>query len=132
MEQNTDRPHDFVFNFIYQPPFLKNSESRLGKIAGDWQVSGIYRWTSGRPQGVGFSIPGIGNANLTGSATGEPGARVRLTCDPGAGYGADPYAQFNTSCFAPPQPGSDGAESARFFMRQPPINNIDVSLSKIF
>ncbi len=55
-----------------------------------------------------------------------------LTCDPGKGYGSDPYAQFNTGCFAPPQPGSDGAESARFFMDAPPINNLDMSLSKTF
>jgi hypothetical protein len=129
---STDRPHNFVFNFIYQLPFLKDSDSVLGRIAGDWQVSGIYRWTSGRPQGVGFSIPGIGASNLTGSADGNPNARIVLTCDPGVGYGSDEYRQFNTSCFAPPQPGSDGAESARFFLRQPPINNLDLSLSKIF
>ena len=129
---STDRPHNFVANFVYQLPFLKNSESVLGKVVGDWQLSGIYRWTSGTPQGVGFSVPGIGNQHLTGSADGNPGARIVLTCDPGAGYGGDPFAQFNTACFAPPQPGSDGAESARFFMRRSPINNVDLSLSKIF
>jgi hypothetical protein len=129
---NTDRPHNFVTNFVYQLPFLKNSDSVLAKIAGDWQLSGVYRWTSGRPQGVGFQIPNINNSNLTGSSDGNPGARIVLTCDPGQGYSSNPYAQFNTSCFAPPQPGSDGAESARFFMRQPPINNLDASLSKIF
>jgi hypothetical protein len=74
----------------------------------------------------------ITNQNLTGSSDGNPGARIVLLCDPGKGYSGDPYAQFNTSCFAQPQPGSDGAESARFFMRQPPINNLDASLSKIF
>ena len=37
---------------------------------------------------------------------------------------------MNTACFAPPQPGSDGAESARFFVRAPPINNLDLSISK--
>ena len=129
---DTDRPHNFVANFIYQLPFLKDGDSVVSRIAGDWQVSGIYRWTSGRPQGVGFNIPGIGAANLTGSADGNPNARIVLTCDPGSGYSDDPYAQFNTGCFAPPQPGSDGAESARFFLRQPPINNIDLSLSKAF
>jgi hypothetical protein len=129
---NTDRPHNFVTNFVYQLPFLKNSESVLGRIAGDWQLSGVYRWTSGRPQGIGYTIPNINNSNLTGSSDGNPGARIVLTCDPGAGYGSDPYRQFNTGCFAPPQPGSDGAESARFFVRQPPINNFDASLSKVF
>ena len=113
-------------NFIYQLPFLKNSDSVMGKIAGDWQLSGVYRWTSGRPQGVGFSIPNINNSNLTGSADGNPGARIVLTCDPGVGLWRATRTRSSTpACFAPPQPGSDGAESARFFLRQPPINNLD-------
>jgi hypothetical protein len=127
-----DRPHNFVFNAIYQLPFLKDQDTVVAKLAGGWQVAGVYRWTSGRPRNVGFSIPGINNANLTGSADGNPGARIVLTCDPGSGYGSDPYVQFNTGCFAPPQPGSDGAESARFFLRDAPTNNIDMTVSKIF
>ncbi len=127
---DTDRPHNFVANFIYQLPY--KGQSVLGKIAGDWQLSGIYRFTSGNPQGVGYSISGINQANLTGSADGNPSARIVLACDPGVGYTGNPAAQFDTSCFRQPQPGSDGAESARFFMRRSPINNLDLSLSKIF
>ena len=41
----------------------------------EWQISGVYRWTSGRPYGVGFSIPGIGAPNLTGT-DGNPNARI--------------------------------------------------------
>ena len=104
----------------------------IGRIFGDWQLSGVYRWTSGNPQGVGHNIADISSSHLTGSADGNPAARIVLTCDPGAGYGDDPYQQFNTACFSQPQPGSDGAESARFFMRRSPINNLDLSLSKIF
>ncbi len=124
-----DRPHNFVTNFVYQTPEVTQSWMRL--LANNWQISGVYRWTSGRPYGVGWNIPGIGNANLIGN-DGNPGARVALTCDPGRGWSGDPYQQFDTSCFAPPQPGSDGAESARFFVRNPPINNLDLSLSKTF
>ncbi len=125
-----DRPHNFVLNFIYQTP--KVADGALGVLANNWQISGVYRWTSGRPYGVSYSIPGIGAANLTGN-DGNPGARVRLTCDPGKGSSNDPYKQIaNTSCFAPPQPGSDGAESARFFVWAPAINNLDMSISKSF
>ncbi len=124
----TDRPHNFVMNFVYQTPEVTQNWS--GLLINNWQVSGVYRWTSGRPYGVGYNIPGIGSINLTGTDT--PGARIVLTCDPGSGSGGDPYRQFNTSCFAPPQPGSDGAESARFFLNAPPINNLDMSLSKTF
>src|SRR6476620_2957884 len=91
-------------------------------------LSGAYRWTSGRPYGVGFQIPGVDARNLTG--TDNPNARIVLTCDPGKGYSDDPYRQLNTSCFAPPHPGSDGAESARFFVRTAPLNNLDLSVSK--
>ena len=127
---NYDRPHNFVVNFIYQTPTLASGRA-LGLLANDWQISGVYRWTSGRPYGVGFRIPDIGNANLVGN-DGNPGARIVLTCDPGRGWSDDPYQQLDTACFAPPQPGSDGAESARFFVRAPPINNLDLSLSKNF
>jgi hypothetical protein len=125
-----DRPHNFVVNFIYQTP--KVADGALGVIANNWQISGVYRWTSGRPYGVGYSIPGVSNTNLVGN-DGNPGARVRLTCDPGKGWSGDPYKQIgNVNCFAPPQPGSDGAESARFFLYNPPINNLDMSISKSF
>jgi len=127
---NYDRPHNTVLNFIYQTPTVTSGKA-LGVLANDWQLSGVYRWTSGRPYGVGYNIPGIGAANLTGN-DGNPGARIVLTCDPGRGWSGDPYKQLDTSCFAPPQPGSDGAESARFFVRAPPINNLDLSISKAF
>ena len=127
---NYDRPHNFVVNFIYQTP--KVASGVLGVLANDWQISGVYRWTSGRPYAVNFSIPGVGNANLVGN-DGNPPARVVLTCDPGSGWSGDPYQQIgNTACFAPPQPGSDGSESPRFFVRNPPINNLDLSISKRF
>jgi hypothetical protein len=125
-----DRPHNVVVNFIYQTPTVTTSKA-LGILANEWQLSGVYRWTSGRPYGVGYSIPDIGAANLTGT-DGNPNARIVLTCDPGGGSSGDPYKQLDTSCFAPPQPGSDGNESARFFVRAPPTNNLDFSLSKNF
>jgi hypothetical protein len=123
-----DRPHNFVLNFIYQTP--KVASGVLGVLANEWQVSGIYRWSSGRPYAINWSIPGIGSNNLTGGTDVTP--RVVLTCDPGSGWSGDPYAQIDTACFAPPQVGSRGDESARFFLHGPPINNVDLSVSKSF
>jgi hypothetical protein len=124
-----DRTHNFTINAIWQTP--RATERRgLGMLANDWQISGVYRWTSGRPYTVNFSIPGIGAANLTGT-DGNPNARIALTCDPGRGYSGDQYQQFtNTSCFAPPQPGSKGDETPRYFARNPPLNNLDLSVAK--
>jgi hypothetical protein len=126
---NYDRPHNFVTNFIYQVPNKANGP--LGLAINDWQISGVYRWTSGLPYSVGYSIPGVGNANLTGN-DGFPAARIVLTCDPGPGYSGDVYKQLDTACVAPPQPGSIGGESSRYFARYAPINNLDLSLSKAF
>jgi hypothetical protein len=123
-----DRPHNFVVNFVYQTP--KVAKGALGLLANEWQISGIYRWTSGRPYGIGWSIPGIGSNNLTGGTDVTP--RVVLTCDPGSGSSGDPYKQIDISCFAPPQVNSKGDESARFFLHAPPINNLDMSISKSF
>jgi hypothetical protein len=125
-----DRPHNVVVNAIYQLPKL--ADGALGFLINNWQVSGVFRWTSGRPYGVGYSIPGINQTNLVGN-DGNPGARVVLTCNPGGGSSSDPYRQIgNVNCFAPPQPGSDGSESARFFLWAPATNNLDMSLSKTF
>jgi hypothetical protein len=123
-----DRPQNFVVNFIYQTP--RKAKGALGVIVNDWQISGVYRWSSGIPYAINYSIPGIGNANLSG--TSNPAARVVLTCDPGSGSSSDPYKQLNTACFGPPQPGSVGLESARFFVHGPATNNLDLSLSKAF
>jgi hypothetical protein len=120
-----DRPHNVVVSFVYQIPSV--SRPILSALANNWQVSGVYRWMSGAPYGVNFSIPGITAANLTGS---DQGARVALTGDPGRGWSNDPYRQLNASAFAPPQPGSVGLESARTFLHGPPTNNLDLSLSK--
>ena len=128
---NYDRTHNFTVNAIYQTPTVTSNKG-LGLLTNDWQLSGVYRWTSGRPNAIGFSIPGIGAANLTGT-DGNPNARIALTCDPGIGYSSDPYKQFaHPECFAPPQPGSNGNETPRFFARNPPLNNLDLSVSKNF
>jgi hypothetical protein len=125
-----DRPNNFVINLVYQTPKLTDNWA-LGLLTNNWQISGIYRWMSGTPYTLNFSIPNIGAAQLTGS-DGNNNARVVVTCDPGKGWSSDPYKQFDTSCFAPPQPGSDGTESPRYFLHGPPINNLDFSLSKAF
>jgi hypothetical protein len=123
-----DRPHNFVVNLVYQTP--KVASGPLGILANNWQISGIYRFMSGVPYAVNFSVPGYGSVNFTGSP--DIPARVVVTGDPGKGSTSDPYRMINTSAFAPPTTGSDGAESARYFLHNPPTNNLDFSLSKAF
>jgi hypothetical protein len=122
---NYDRPHNFVVNFIYRTP--KVADGAAGILLNDWQLSGVYQWLSGTPYGIGYSIPGISNTNITGS---DEGARVYVNCDPGKGSSSDPYNQIDGTCFGPPQPGSVGGESARYFLHNPAFNNLNLSVSK--
>jgi hypothetical protein len=107
------------------PKFIDNGVAAV--LVNDWQISGVYRWNSGRPYSIGATVSGF---DLTGGT--NVGARPVLTCDPGSGSSSDPYRQFNTGCFQAPSMGSKGDESARYFMHMPAINNVDMSLSKSF
>jgi hypothetical protein len=123
-----DRPQNLVANFVYQTP--KVAKGALGLLANEWQISGIYRLTSGTPYAINWSVPGYNSTNITGGT--DWTARVVLTCDPGKGSSSDPYKQIDTSCFAPPTVGGNGYESSRYFLHAPPINQLDLSLSKGF
>lgn len=46
---NIDLRHAWSLNFIWEVPWLRNQPGILGKALGGWEISGIYRWTSGRP-----------------------------------------------------------------------------------
>ena len=120
-----DATHVMVTSVVYQTPRVANGA--LGLLTNDWQISGNYRWMSGTPYYVSYLIPGISNINLTGS---DQPARIVITGDPGSGHGSDPYQLFNTSAFAAPSAGSNGLESPLYYLRMPPINNLDLSVSK--
>jgi hypothetical protein len=124
----SDQPHNFVANFVYQTP--KFAKGALGAIANGWQISGIFRYASGYPYAINYKFTdGTGSNVITGSGQ---GGRIVLVGDPGPGWSSDPYAQVNQAAFAPPQPGSIGIESSQFFLHSAPIQNLDLSLSKSF
>ena len=123
-----DRPHNFVLNFIYQTP--KVADGVLGVLANDWQISGIYRYSSGRPYAVSFSIPGIGNANLS-----APTTPTRASWSPATR--ATARAAIRTSS-STPRASRRRSRAATATSRRgssctgPPTNNLDMSLSKVF
>jgi hypothetical protein len=124
----SDQPHNFVANFVYQTP--KFAKGAMGAIANGWQISGVLRYASGYPYQINYGFrDGTGNNVITGS---NEGARVRVVGDPGSGWSSDPYKQLNQAAFAPPQPGSIGTESSLYFVRTAPVKNLDLSLSKSF
>jgi hypothetical protein len=126
-----DRPHRFVFNYVWDLPSPK-TEHTIGKIAKGWQVSGVattqsghrlalYDANSGSIYGV-FSnfaqfCPGMTRANIatSGSVTG------RLN------------NYFNPSTFCSPPAIGDGFDFGnvgRGLVGGPGQNNYDISLSK--
>ena len=59
-----DRPHRFVFSYLYELPFLKNQPGVLGRVLGGWQLSGITTFESGVPLTItnGVDADGLGGA----------------------------------------------------------------------
>jgi hypothetical protein len=98
-------------------------------IVNDWQVSGVWRGSTGGAYAVGFNYQsGGGNVNLTGSP--NYGARVLVVGDPGGGCGDDVHRQFNTSAFAGPAPGSVGLESGTGYLRGCFVSALDLSIRR--
>jgi hypothetical protein len=128
--QDFDRPHNLSVNWVYELPKATDNNA-LGYVLNNWQVSGIYRYQTGAPYNIAFSIPGLSAYTLTGTQNIE-GARIVVKGDPGSGHSNDPFRQFDATAFTTPGVGSLGLESGRNFLYRAPINNWDISLAKRF
>ena len=124
-----DRRQNFVANFVYAIPRMFQHSRFAHAVVDGWQVSGVVRMVTGDPFTPGFSIGGVGSAQLTGSNT--EGARIALIGNPFTGS-SDPYNRINAAAFAAPMPGSLGLESGLDFLTNPGIQNVDLSLEKNF
>lgn len=51
-----DRPHRVIISGIWELPFARRSRGLLNRVAGGWQVQGIYQGQSGPPIGFGNII----------------------------------------------------------------------------
>jgi hypothetical protein len=125
-----DRRHVFVTNFVWDLPRV-GRRGVVGGVLNDWQLSGVYRWHTGEPYTISYTVPGTSAYTLTGTQQIE-GARVVITGDPGTGHTNDPYRMFNASAFTAPRPGSIGLESGVNYMNRAPVNNLDLSLARRF
>src|SRR5262249_254166 len=97
--------HILKANFVWKLPGLHPADGparRIGNVVNDWQLSGIWRGTTGTGYTVGLSYQsGGGSINLTGSP--DYPARVRLVGNQGSGCSSrDATRQFNTAAFAGP------------------------------
>ena len=124
-----DRRHNFALNYVYDLPTLREKSAVTRAILGGWQISGVTRFLSGTPYGIGYSITGVSQQNITGSTT--EGARVYLLGNPDT-HSTNPYNRLNAAMVAPPRVGSVGLESGVNYLIGPGINNWDISLQKQF
>jgi len=125
-----DRTHAFVATYVYELPRLGsrwgNNWLTRGLLDG-WQFSGITSLISGNPFELGVGVGGINvNQRITGSWTEPP--RYRLKGDPAAGPNG---LLINPDAFIIPEIGSLGL-GERTYLRNPGINNTDLSLFKNF
>ncbi|MEP6716555.1 MAG: TonB-dependent receptor plug domain-containing protein, partial [Terriglobia bacterium] len=123
----SDQTHNVVINYTYDlPKASKLRDNRFVRFAGDgWTLAGISQFVSGTPASISFST--VQGTDLTGGGDGQ---RVMVVGDPNAN-GSTFSAWFNPAAFALP-PGSSTGNASKNSVRNPGVNNNDMTLSKRF
>lgn len=123
-----DRTHILNINYIWDLPKApwKNAPARF--VLNDWQLSGITRFVSGQPLGIGLST--TTNIDISGTPSLSP--RVVVTGNPVLPKGERTFSRnFRTEVFRLPAIGTAG-NAAKTVLRGPGINNWDMALFKTF
>lgn len=84
-----DRPHRWVFSYVYELPWMKQQKNVLGYIVGGWQLSGLTAYESGNPFTVtnGQDSDGLeGNDRPNFNPQGRAGVRARPDAASPTGY----------------------------------------------
>lgn len=125
-----DRTHIFVANYVYNLPKVAHylgDNWLLKGILDNWQISGISQFVSGSPFELGIGITGVNaGQRITGSYT--EGPRFYLRSNPRGGPNG---LLIDPNAFVLPKIG-DIAPWPRTYLRNPGINNHDISLFKNF
>ncbi len=126
---NQDTPHSLSINYIWEVPFFANTHGITRQALYGWKLVGISTFRSGTPTNVCLS------SDVAGTGTGG-GAyecqRPDLVANPNLAKGKRTLSQyFNTAAFVQPADGTFG-NAARNVLRQPGINNWDLSVFKQF
>lgn len=121
-----DHRHRFVTNFLYQLPFLKNSEGWVHTAFADWEAGGIWTLQSGSPFTVNLSNDQANN----GEPLSAPSQRPNLVCNPNAGPKTT-AEWFNTACFTVPALNTYG-NAGRDIVIGPGLDDFDATLQKQF
>ncbi len=140
-----DTRHVFIANFLYELPFLRAQNNLFSKIAGGWQISGIFQAQTGTPCSVGVSndYAGVGqDGSLCGIGqfwvkNGDPKIVHNIALN--GGGKADPQFWFATTnsdgtpIFAQPTKGTFNTQTGiRDIIHNPGFNNWNLGLFKKF
>lgn len=122
-----DQTHNVVVNYTWDVPKASRLRNNaFVRTVGDgWTLSGISQFVSGTPAAIGFST--VQGTDLTGGGDGQ---RVMVVGDPNA-HGSTFNAWFDPAAFALP-PGSSPGNASKNSVRNPGVNNNDMTLSKRF
>jgi hypothetical protein len=123
-----DSTHSMVSSFVYMMPWGPDGrwlrEGVMGKVVGDWQVTGVFSAISGTPVDFTANAAALrapGNSN-TPNAAGKPEVLG------GIGSGA---LWFDTSGFSAPAANTWGNVERRGLLDGPAYYNLDASVVKI-
>jgi hypothetical protein len=132
---NTDRTHVAVINWVYNTPRLFKSDNFASKFAGafanGWQLSGIISFISGAPNSLSFSVSGWGNLNERFTGSPDIGPRIAYKTKMDYPKTQDQWVDYSVLAM-PVVKGSYGFDSSRLPVRNPGVNDWDVSIFKNF
>jgi hypothetical protein len=123
-----DVAHNFTSSFVYMLPWGPQGiwlrEGALGRVLGDWQITGLFSASSGTPIGFSASASGLRapNNSQTPNVTGTPKVL--------GGIGTDEL-WFDTSVFSAPAAGTWGNLERNALLTGPGYVNLDMSIVKI-
>ena len=116
--------HRFAASLIWDLPFWRNSNSRIGRWAGGWQLASIFQAHTGQP----FTLNLANDANLDGNLTDRPSTTDGLVFF--GGHGRQKVAMAPTSnvtdFFTPGRDGFVGRNT----VRGDSFVNLDVALEQ--
>ncbi len=115
-----DTRHRFVGSFVVALPFARGGSGMRKVLLGDWRVSGIYAYRSGRP----FTVT-QGSNNVGQSMTGLPNQT-------GDGEGPQTVDKWFEPADFPAVPSGTFGSAGRNILRGPDWQSLDLSLQKDF
>jgi hypothetical protein len=123
-----NRPQRLVASFVWDLPALSHQSKAVKTVLGEWKLSGITTFQSGRPFTIGSTnnaTAGAGTSRVDLVGSGSP------ILDTSRSKGAKIAAYFDKSRFANPSPDTFGT-LGRNALIGPGFANVDASLVKGF